>query len=985
MLKKTMLFCIVGCWMLMQNLTGVTIYVPDDYTTIQGAINAASPGDSIVVRQGTYAENIDFLGKNISLASEAGPSLTVIDGDRNGSVVTFASGELGTCVLRGFTITNGTGTYTPAWDGDCGGGIYCINGSCPTIDGNEIIQNEAYHGGGVFCDDASPDISNNAISGNHAAFTGGGIRCSSNAAPSIAYNMINGNSAGEGNAGSGGGIRCENSCPTITYNDITGNSAVIRGAGIFCRANSNALITHNILTGNTTKGGAGISLEGSSPVISGNVFRDNSADYNGGAITCREGSSPAITNNLFDRNAAGSGRGGAIFIRDTSAPVIGNSTFSGNSAGKDGGGIACDGTSPTIENSILWSNDAPADPQISGGSPVVSYCDVEGGWVGVGNIDADPLFVDEPNSDFRLQQDPCQPGVFNLCVDGGNPATPLCSGTTRTDSYPDTGRIDLGYHSPRQGVWVVPDDFALIQDAIDAASGGDTVFVRQGTYVETIDFSGKAIDLIGLEGADVTIIDGDYMGSPVSFQSGEGSDSRLEGFTVRNGIGTWDPSWSEYCGGGIYCTNQSCPTVTKCTVIENDAYHGGGIFCDKGSHATLTYNLIEGNNARFTGGGVRCCGGSEALVSHNRIIDNRCGDGGQGSGAGVRCENASATITYNYIAGNSAHLRGGGIFCRNGSSGVIAYNVIKDNRAEGGTGINCEESSPLIEGNLISGNYAHQHGGGITCRLYSAPTIINNIIVDNFAEIDAGGALRFRDCYNAQPIVTNNTVVRNHGRQGGAIQCDNSSPIITNTIFWDNTANLEPYEILHKSGFPVITYCDLESGWLGMGNFKADPLFADIDSEDLHITYLSPCRESGNDWAPGLPGKDFEGDPRHWYGHVDVGADEFHTHLYLTGEPVAGGKVWFNIVGEPNSTPVELALGSGIQDPPQVTPYGDLYLVLPIEDSWQFGTIPSNGILAAPTTLPTTLLPGEVYPFQVLLGPYSPGSVLTNLLVMTIE
>ena len=56
-----------------------TIYVPDDYPTIQGAINAAVDFDTIIVRPGTYVENIDFAGKAITVKSEDGPDVTVID------------------------------------------------------------------------------------------------------------------------------------------------------------------------------------------------------------------------------------------------------------------------------------------------------------------------------------------------------------------------------------------------------------------------------------------------------------------------------------------------------------------------------------------------------------------------------------------------------------------------------------------------------------------------------------------------------------------------------------------------------------------------------------------------------------------------------------------------------------------------------------------------------------------------------------------
>jgi len=76
--------------------TAATLYVPDDYTTIQSAIDAAGGGTTILVRPGTYLENLDFKGKAITVRSELGPDVTSIDGGSpaspdEGSVVAFSS------------------------------------------------------------------------------------------------------------------------------------------------------------------------------------------------------------------------------------------------------------------------------------------------------------------------------------------------------------------------------------------------------------------------------------------------------------------------------------------------------------------------------------------------------------------------------------------------------------------------------------------------------------------------------------------------------------------------------------------------------------------------------------------------------------------------------------------------------------------------------------------------------------------------------
>src|ERR1700690_642577 len=87
---------------------GNTILVPADQPTIQAGINAASNGDTVLVSPGTYNENIDFMGKQITVTSSSGPAVTIIDGggyttDSN-ATVNFSTNETPNSILSGFTI-----------------------------------------------------------------------------------------------------------------------------------------------------------------------------------------------------------------------------------------------------------------------------------------------------------------------------------------------------------------------------------------------------------------------------------------------------------------------------------------------------------------------------------------------------------------------------------------------------------------------------------------------------------------------------------------------------------------------------------------------------------------------------------------------------------------------------------------------------------------------------------------------------------------
>ena len=223
----TILFSLFVCV-----LNATTINIPTDYSTIQAGINAATNGDTVLVQIGTYIENINFNGKNITVASQylttqdtSYISQTVIDGNSSGSVVTFESGEDSTAIIIGFTLNNGRSRK--------GGGIECSSSS-PSLENVTITSNSAsWEGGGMYCYSSSPSLENVTITGNSASTYGAGMYCSSSS-PSLENVTITGNSAGW----DGGGIYCEHSFPSLENVTITSNNASYSGGGIYCSSSS---------------------------------------------------------------------------------------------------------------------------------------------------------------------------------------------------------------------------------------------------------------------------------------------------------------------------------------------------------------------------------------------------------------------------------------------------------------------------------------------------------------------------------------------------------------------------------------------------------------------------------------------------------------------------------------------------------------------------------------------------------------------------
>jgi Right handed beta helix region len=347
-----------------------TIHVPQDQPTIQAGINAATPGDTVLVAAGTYAENINFNGKAVKVVSASGPKVTIIDGGKLNSVVTFGSGETTASILRGFTIQNGNAT-----NGLGEGGGIAVEGSSPTIVDNVITNNEACEGDGIGVGFGSPLIQSNVISKNFDSTCGGiggagvGIRGASSA--QVLHNTISNNST---NSYGGGIALWSGNAVLIKDNVITNNFAASNGGGISMFNDvSSVVIVQNLITGNSSATGNGIYWSNPPLVLVSNTVRD-SRKASGGATVWGDGfcCSVTIVNNIIVASAGATNAITCNFADFRPNSFTFNDAFSTN--GPAYGGICTDqtGTNGNISADPLFVNVAMGNYRLQSGSPAIN-------------------------------------------------------------------------------------------------------------------------------------------------------------------------------------------------------------------------------------------------------------------------------------------------------------------------------------------------------------------------------------------------------------------------------------------------------------------------------------------------------------------------------------------------------------------------------------------------------------------------------------
>ena len=881
-----------------------------DHLTIQGAIDGAIDGDTILIRDGIYSgeenRDIDFKGKALTVTSENGPENCTVNCQGTEQEphrgFLFHSGESRDSILDGITIINGTTVDSP-FNG--GGGIACKYSSNPTIK-NCILKNnttgEWQGGGGIYCMNSSPFIFGCTISDNVAGNGEGGAIATIYSNPIIENCVISNNHNGATHFGGSPG-----SSPTIRNCLIINN----KGVGIKCDNRSNPKIINSTICGNISYSAGGLwsfadcSIQIYNSIIWGNYGYNPktgkydrpsqiqiSDDYIKIDYSCIQGGEKNI--HIYDEGTVNWKENNIdvnpIFIDpllgnyrlDVDSPCIetGNNTFISEEFDLDGNPRLLDGDydgrlvvdmgayeAPKSEFPVIslspWKIDCvnyiEQDEQPEYILEILNSGSGEFSWSIISScpwLEVFPL-----NGVTASEIDEVSIRILADNLESGNYETELIIESSETLNGTQVLPISL---TNIDKIIPVPSQFETIQEGIDKALEGYTVVIDDGIYKgqgNTNLFVYKPITIRSKNGSEHCIVDCEDMYPCIRGVFERETGFTLEGLTIQNAVEIQEKSAIEILGQGAIkdCIIQGCKINQYLGVIL------------LGYGAKIEDCIVRNNMS-----GIFC--GENATIRNCEILNNY-------GGPAVLCWRNNADIIWNNILGND----GGGMLLVQ-SSPTISNCIIKNNvilvEHDGfgyGGGASCFfESNPIIKNTLIEGNYAEFGGGGICCEADSHASLVNCDVLGN-KSLEIGGGIWV---LNESSLNINNSIIFENSSSLGNQIAQEYPQYPGNSIVTLN------YSCLQKNDGDIFDGESLALDY-GEGNLVEDPRFSiagywndEGTSEDwmddvwysgnYDLQEESPCIDTGDPNYVPLPDEiDLEGYSRLMGAIVDMGCYEY--------------------------------------------------------------------------------------------------------------